>query len=200
MARTRSLEPVSFRGKVSQTTTGACVLGTSLLTVWSAWAELTCPYGGPAGREYCRTTVGVGGLFVMFGLLGAAFGAVVLWTGVRRPIEPHGGAGWTWGEGALVFAAGLVLGLMVIDSPVCPGGYQLAIGFPICILEANPATRIEATSMVWLQAATVAGAALIGIVIAAWRRVPAVLGAILVVAATAAGTVWFVEDTVGLPW
>lgn len=200
MARARTLEPVSFRGKVSQITTGACVLSASVLTVWSAWAELTCPYGGPAGREFCRTTVGVGGLFVMSALAGAAFGAVVLWAGVRRPLDPYGGSGWTWGEGALVLAAGVVLGLMVIDSPVCPEGYHLAIGFPICILETDAATRIDATSMVWLQAAVVAAAATIGVIVAAWRRVPTALGAILAVIATAAGTVWFIEGTVGLPF
>jgi hypothetical protein len=59
---------------------------------------------------------------------------------------------------------------------------------------------VEATSQLGLKLVTIAAAAAIGIVVAAWRRVPRAVGAIVAIAATAVGTVWFIEDTVGLPW
>jgi hypothetical protein len=198
--RSRRLEPVSPRGRAAQITVGACVGLAGAFTVWSAWAELTCPYGGPAGREWCRTTVGVGGLFVMAGIVAAVLGAIVLWGGIRRPLDPGGSDGWRWGEAALIVAAGLVFGLQVIDPVVCPDGYRLATGFDLCIAEDDAAVRVEATSQLARQLAAVAGGLILGIVVATWRRLPWVVGAAITVGATVLGTSWFIRDTVGPPW
>lgn len=198
--RSRRLEPVSARGKAAQITVGTCVMVAGLFTVWSAWAELTCPYGGPAGRAWCQTTVGVGGVFVMTGLAAAVVGGIVLWGGVWRPLEPHGGDGWRWGQTVLIALAAAVLGLQVIDSPVCPEGYQLAVGFDLCISEVDAAVRVDATSRLALQLAVVACGGALGLLVGGWRRFPWAIGVALTVVATALGTVWFIQDTVGLPW
>lgn len=198
--RSRRLEPVSPRGRAAQITVGACVGLAGAFTVWSAWAELTCPYGGPGGREWCRTTVGVGGIFVMAGIVAAVLGAIVLWGGIWRPLDPEGSDGWRWGEAALIVAAGLVFGLQVIDPVVCPEGYRLATGFDLCIAEGDAAVRVEATSQLARQLAAVAGGLILGIVVATWRRLPWVVGAAITVGATALGTSWFIRDTVGAPW
>lgn len=198
--RSRRWEPVSRRGKAAQITTGACVGLAGLLTVWSAWAELTCPYGGPAGREWCRTTVGVGGIFVMAGVGVAALGTVIAIRGLLRPLDPAGGDGWTWGEGVLIALAGLVLGLLAIDSPVCPTGYDMATGFDLCIAQGDAAVRVEATSRLALQLGVALAGVALGLVVAMWRRIPWILGVVTTVLATATGTLWFIDDTVGLPW
>lgn len=198
--RSRRWEPVSRRGKAAQITTGACLAFAATLTVWSAWAELTCPYGGPAGREWCRTTVGVGGIFVMAGIGVAALGTVIAVRGLLRPVDPVGGDGWTWGEGVLIALAGLVLGLMVIDSPVCPAGYDMATGFDLCIARGDASVRVEATSRLALQLSVVLAGTALGLVVAMWHRFPWILGAATAAVATAAGTLWFLDGTVGLPW
>lgn len=198
--RSRRWEPVSPRGKAAQVTTGLCLAFAGLLTVWSAWAELTCPYGGPAGREWCRTTVGVGGIFVMAGLGVALLGVVIAVRGVLRPLDAIGGDGWTWGEGALIALAGLVLGLMVIDSPVCPDGYDMATGFDLCISRVDASVRVEATSRLGLQLSVALGGAAVGLVVAVWHRLTWIVGVVVTAAATTTGTIWFIDGTVGLPW
>lgn len=198
--RSRGLEPVSVRGRAAQITVGACVMIAGLFTVWSAWAELTCPYGGPAGREWCRTTVGVGGIFVMAGLAAAALGAIVLWGGVWRPSDPNGGDGWRWGQAVLIALAGLVLALQVIDSPMCPDGFRLATGFDVCISQDDAAVRIEATSRTALRLGVAAAGVGLGVLVGAWRRLPWAIGVAITVLATALGTAWFIGETVGPPW
>jgi hypothetical protein len=89
---------------------------------------------------------------------------------------------------------------MVIDPSICPEGYRKATGFALCILHSDAAVRVEATSQVALQLGVVLAGIALGIVVGAWRRIPAVLGTLITVLAVGAGTIWFIEDTVGLPW
>jgi hypothetical protein len=142
----------------------------------------------------------VGGIFVMAGIGVAALGAVIAVRGILRPIDPVGGDGWTWGEGALIALAGLVLGLLVIDSPVCPAGYDMATGFDLCIAQGDAAVRVEATSRLALQLSVAVAGVALGLVVAKWRRLPSILGVVVTVLATATGTLWFIDGTVGLPW
>jgi len=142
----------------------------------------------------------VGGIFVMAGLGFAALAAAVVGRGVWRPLDPDGGEGWRWGEGGLIALSGVVLGLMVIDGQVCPTGYRMATGFDLCISQTDAAARVASTSQLGLQLGVVLGGLVLAIVVAAWRRIPWPLATVLTVVATAAGTIWFIEDTVGLPW
>lgn len=165
-------------------------------SIWASWAELTCPYGGPGGRAYCSTTVAVGGLFTMGGLIVVAAGVAVTWSVGRRPVSSDGGDGWTWGQGALV-----TLGILVIAALVrrywCPPGTQLTDVFPLCV---GPDDRFAAGDRFWIKLGIRVAAPVVGLVVARWRMLPWPLTSALTLAVVGVPFYLVIERSVRFPF
>ncbi|HTG48674.1 MAG TPA: hypothetical protein VK646_13575 [Actinomycetota bacterium] len=196
-ARRSQLEPLSRRGKAAALTTGGCLVIAGVAMIVSAWAELTCPLGGEEGRAICQHMTGVGGVFVMLGILAILAGAVALVSGLRRPVdEAVGLSGWTRAEGLLVAFAGITIA-MLIPTYHCPVGYKLTPVFHVCT---SPSAIINdpPTWLGWKVLVAVVGLAL-AIVVARWRRLPWPVASAATVLLFGGAAGWLIQTAVGFP-
>jgi hypothetical protein len=80
-------------------------------------------------------------------LLAIGLAGGIVWSVRRRPVDPEGPAGWTWGTG-LVFAAASVAVAVLLPTVTCPAGVHLDPLFHLCI---SAASRAPARSWLWLK-------------------------------------------------
>ncbi len=196
--RRRTIDPISTRGRAAALTTGAVLFIGGAITVWASWAELTCNVGGRGGRAQCRTTVGVGGMFVMFGLAAAIGGAIALWRAFLRPLDDDGSDGWVAGEVVLVVVSLAAMAIVGIDLWSCPSGYDLARSFAVCIDPADPGSRIDPSSHL-VDKLLVAGAALPLGAFVWWRRVPWLVTSVVTIGVSAWALVVVIGQSVRFP-
>lgn len=198
-AYVHSLPAISGRGRAAEITCGLCLLLGGAFTIWSAWYELTCPFGGVRGRALCSYTVGVGGSFALGGLIVVLIGAGITWFGVVRPPAPDGGEGWCIAEGFLIAAAGVTSALL-IPTLHCPAGYVLTRVVQICVNPADSGDRLAPLSRLWDKLGVAVAGVALGWVVARWRRLPWPVTSVLTTATVAATVAFLIERSVGFPW
>jgi hypothetical protein len=196
LTRREELEPLSVRGRAAGITAGACLALAGLGLMPSAWAALTCPLGGEQGRTLCSRTVGIGGLTELFAIGLLLGGCAILWRTARRPIDPDGLSGWTWGEGIAIVASGLTIALL-IPTFHCPPGYELTPVFHAChSTTMTPELILHPPTWLGWKFGVTAGAVALGLIVGRWRRLPWPVASVLTVAWVGAAT-WYLADTTG---
>jgi hypothetical protein len=195
--RRPQLPPETLQAKAAHVTLGACLLAAGLFLAWSAWDEFSCTAGRSTSTGPCGIGIQAAGAIFFVAVLMTIAGAIVLWRGVRRPVDPDGSSGWRVGQGLAVIACGVVLALM-IPTLSCPPDMHLSVVFRFCV-SADRSYPAPATGLVWKWVAFGGGVAL-GVVLLAWRRMPWAL-ATAIVSVAFLGTAGYVAwRTTGLPW
>ncbi|HEX9122828.1 MAG TPA: hypothetical protein VF984_05640 [Actinomycetota bacterium] len=184
-SRRRALVEISPEGRLAGYTTAASLIVMSAAYLIASWDELTC-----RASSGCTQEAGKAGLVWFTALLAASSGIVIAWTIHRRPTQPEGASGWTWGLTAL-FTAGAWVAVTRIPSLTCPVGYHLDVGFRLCIASAD---RFDATSWAWLKTLLWSASALVAVtVIRSPRSVP--WSAAVAAVTWSVGLGWFLYDT-----
>jgi hypothetical protein len=191
------LPPETLRAKAAHLTVGACFLLGAVVFLWSSWDELTCVAGENTSSGPCGIALPPAGGVLLVGVALAVTGVIVVSRGVRRPVDPEGSGGWRVGQGFVVIACGMVMGLM-IPRYACPAGMTLTPVFRFCT-SAEEVFPAPSPGLPWKFAALGIGIAL-GLVIMRWRSMPWWLASPLVVVAFAAAALLTAARTTGIPW
>jgi hypothetical protein len=157
-----SPEPISRSGRLAGYATGGCLILAGCAYTIAAVAVMLCASG-------CRVASAYGGLALFVSVPVAGVGAAIVRSVARRPLDPDGSSGWTWGLG-LVFAAGVAVATTRFPSFTCPSGGHLDPTLALCIRDGG--RRYGATSWGWLKSLV----ALVGLGLgASLMRAPRVL-------------------------
>jgi hypothetical protein len=189
--------PETLRGKAAHLTVGASMALSGSLLLWSAWDEFSCTAGESTSTGPCGIGIQASGAVFLIAMAMTIAGAIVVWRGLRRPIDPDGAGGWRVGQAFAVMACGVVVALM-IPRLSCPAGMHLSAVFRFCV-SADRSFPAPSTGLAWKWAALGAGLAL-GLLLLRWRRMPwpvATAVVLVVFLGTAGYVAW---RTTGLPW
>jgi hypothetical protein len=172
------------------------MLACGALFLISAWDEVNCVAGEFTSTGPCGIAIVAGGSLVTVAIFLLIIGAIVLFRGLRRPVEEDGGDGWRLAQAVVVMMCGTLLALM-IPRLKCPPGTTLSPVFRFCV---SPEVTYPAPSpgLPWKYAAFGAGIAL-GVVMLRWRSMPWWLGSALVVAACVGTALFTVSRSTGIP-
>lgn len=186
-----------MHAKAAHLTLGASFVASGLFLAWSAWDEFSCTAGASTSTGPCGIGIqAAGGIFLVSMALTIA-GAIVVWRGMRRPIDPDGAAGWRIGQALAVMACGAVIALMV-PRLSCPEGTHLSAVFRFCV-STDRSFPAPSTGLWWKWGALGLGLVL-GLLLLLWRRMPWPV-ATAIVLAVFLGTAGFIAyRTTGLPW
>ena len=166
------------------------MLACGALFLISAWDEVNCVAGEFTSTGPCGIALVTVAIFLLI------IGAIVLFRGLRRPVEESGGDGWRVAQAVVVMMCGTLLALM-IPRLKCPPGTTLSPVFRFCV---SPEVTYPAPSpgLPWKYAAFGAGIVL-GVVMLRWRSMPWWLGSGLVVAACIGTALFTVSRSTGIP-
>ena len=172
------------------------MLACGALFLISAWDEVNCVAGEFTSTGPCGIAIVAGGSLVTVAIFLLIIGAIVLFRGLRRPVEESGGDGWRVAQAVVVMMCGTLLALM-IPRLKCPPGTTLSPVFRFCV---SPEVTYPAPSpgLPWKYAAFGAGIVL-GVVMLRWRSMPWWLGSGLVVAACIGTALFTVSRSTGIP-
>jgi hypothetical protein len=167
-------EPISSVGRFAAFATLGCVMLTGVTYAIVAWMAFACTRG-------CVVRPALGGLVLLFAIAMCAVGVGLVLQVWRRPVDPAGGSGWTYGL-SVIFALGVLGAITRIPDVTCGEGSHLsAFGYCSGLHDA----RIDPASWIWLKDLI----ALCGIAVAA-AIVPR--RRLAVITAPLAAAVWFV--------
>lgn len=172
------------------------MLACGALFLISAWDEVNCVAGEFTSTGPCGIAIVAGGSLVTVAIFLLIIGAIVLFRGLRRPVEESGGDGWRVAQAVVVMMCGTLLALM-IPRLKCPPGTTLSPVFRFCV---SPEVTYPAPSpgLPWKYAAFGAGIVL-GVLMLRWRSMPWWLGSGLVVAACIGTALFTVSRSTGIP-
>ena len=187
----------TLRAKAAHLVVGSCFVLGGVVLLWSAWDELTCVAGEAASNGPCGIGVGAAGFVFPVGAILAVVGAIVFARAVRRPVDDEGSDAWRVGQGFVVMASGVIIGLM-IPRFACPEGTHLSPVFRFCV-STERAFQAPSPGMPWKFAAAGIGIAL-GILMIRWRSMPWWLASAVVFAAFMAAVLLTVSRSTGIPW
>jgi hypothetical protein len=191
-----SLNPISRRGRAAALTVGGTLVIGGPIAIAGGWAEFWCALGGRQGSAICDYLSAFASLFVLGGTVATLIGIFVIVRALLRPGPLHGSSGWTWGEGILIWIAGISIALL-IPSYTCPPGYRATVAFALCVSDAD---RVDATSMLGRRLAVAVTSVLLGLIVARWERLPRVVASFFTVSISATALVYLLSKTVGVPW
>ncbi len=131
------------------------MLACGALFLISAWDEVNCVAGEFTSTGPCGIAIVAGGSLVTVAIFLLIIGAIVLFRGLRRPVEESGGDGWRVAQAVVVMMCGTLLALM-IPRLKCPPGTTLSPVFRFCV---SPEVTYPAPSpgLPWKYAAFGAG-------------------------------------------
>jgi hypothetical protein len=136
-----SQEPISRSGRLAGYATAGCLILAGIAYTIAAVAVILCVTG-------CRVASAYGGVALFVSVPVAVVGTAIARSVARRPLDPAGSSGWTWGLG-LVFAAGVAVATTRFPSFTCPSGGHLDPTLALCIRDGG--RRYGATSWIWLK-------------------------------------------------
>lgn len=136
-----SPEPITGSGRLAGYATAGCLIIAGIAYTIAAVAAGLCVTG-------CRVSSAYGGLALFVSIPVALAGTAIARSVARRPLDPAGSSGWTWGLG-LVFAAGVAVATTRFPSFTCPSGGHLDPTLALCIRDGGG--RYGATSWSWLK-------------------------------------------------
>jgi hypothetical protein len=145
-------EPISPVGRVAAFTTLGSVLVAGIMYAIAAWRAFGC-------TRACPVKPAVGGLVLLLTLAVCAAAVALLTNVLRRPRDPSGGSGWSYGLG-VIFALGVLGAITRIPDLTCPQGTILS-AFGYC--SGTHDARIDPASWIWLKDSIAIG----GIILAA---------------------------------
>jgi hypothetical protein len=145
----------------------------------------------------CGIGIQASGAVFLIGLVLSIAGAIVVWRGLRRPVDPDGSGGWRIGQGFAVMSCGAIVALM-IPRVSCPEGMHLSVVFRFCV-STTRSFRAPSTGLGWKFAAAGVGLAL-GLLLLWWRSLAWPVATVLVVAVFAFTVGFAASRTTGLPW
>lgn len=166
------------------------------LFLTSAWDEVDCVAGEFTSSGPCGIGIVAGGSLVVVGILLLIVGCIVLYRGVRRPVNEDGGEGWRIAQAIVVMGCGALVGLM-IPRLRCPPGTFLSPVFRFCVNQ-QVAYPAPSPGLKWKFVAFGVGVA-IGVVMLRWRTMPIWLASAVVVAACVGTALFTVFRTTGIP-
>jgi hypothetical protein len=156
-------EPIAPVGRLAAFVTLGCLLATAITYAIVAARAFAC-------TRRCAVRPAVGGLILMLAL---ALSIVALLVGInvgRRPVDPAGGGGWSYGLG-VIFALGVLAAVTRIPDLTCPAGTVLS-AFGYC--SGPHDRRIDVASWIWLKNAVAIGAVVLGAAVISRRRLIAI--------------------------
>jgi hypothetical protein len=152
-------DPISPGGRVAAYATAGSVFATSAVYAAVSWDAFAC-------TRRCAVKPAIGGLVFLVSLT-AAVAALALARHIRRrPVDPEGSSGWSFGVGAL-FALGTFAAIARIPDMTCPAGYHLS-AFAYC--SGTHDTRLDPTSWIWVKDALAAAALAVAAMLTFVRR------------------------------
>jgi hypothetical protein len=167
-------EPISPAGRACAFTTLGCVLVVDVVYAIAAWRAFAC-------AKACAVRPAIGALVLMLALAVCAVGVTLAVNVRRRPIDPEGGGGWSYGL-AVIFALGLLGGITRIPDLTCPEAAILsAFGYCSGVHDA----RIDPANWIWLKDLIAVGGIVVAAIVIPNRRM-------LPVTAPLAAIVWLV--------
>ena len=191
------LPPETLRGKAGHLTVAVCFFVGGVVLLWSAWDELTCVAGESTSNGPCGIGISVAGFIAPAGAAFALIGTIAIIRALRRPIVADGSDAWRVGEGLVVAASGLVIGLM-IPRFSCPPGMSLSPVFRFCV-SADRSFPAPSPGLPWKYAAAGIGI-VIGVVMIRWRSMPWWLASAVVVASFFGAVLLTASRSTGIPW
>lgn len=169
-------DAISPAGRIAAYATVGSVAATSAVYAVASWPAFAC-------TRRCSVRPAIGGLVFLLSLTAVALAIGLARHISRRPIDPEGSSGWSFGVGVL-FAVGVFAATARIPDMTCPAGYQLS-AFAYC--SGRHDVRLDPTSWIWLKdvliVAGLGGAAALAMI---RRRVT--LGATIAIVAWFVGT------------
>jgi hypothetical protein len=165
--------------------------------LWSAWDELTCVAGEATSNGPCGAAIGIAGFIFPTGAIFAVIGAIAVFRALRRPITSDGSDAWRIGEGLVVIASAIVIGLM-IPRYACPAGTHLSPVFRFCT-SAHRTFPAPSPGLPWKFAAAAAGL-VIGVLMIRWKSMPWWLASGVIVASFLGAVLLVVSRSTGIPW
>jgi hypothetical protein len=186
-----------LQAKAAHLTLGACFVMSGAFLLWSAWDEFSCTAGESTSTGPCGIGIQVAGGIVLVAMVLTLAGAIVVWRGLRRPVDPGGSSGWRIGQALAVIACGAIVALM-IPRVTCPEGFHLSVVFRFCV-SADRSFPAPSTGFWWKWAAVGVGTAL-GLLLLVWRTVPWQLATAVVVVVFLGTAGYAAYRTTGLPW
>jgi hypothetical protein len=186
-----------LQAKAAHLTIGGCLAGSGAFLLWSAWDEFSCTAGERTSTGPCGIGVQASGAVLFIAVILLVAGAIVVWRGLRRRVDPDGSTGWRIGQGIAVMLCGCVVALM-IPRLACPEGTHLSVVFRFCV-STTRSYPAPSTGFTWKVVALVAGLVL-GAILLWWRSIPWPVATVIVVAVFAFTTGYAASRTTGLPW
>lgn len=177
-------------------TVGICFALGAVVSLWSSWDEFTCVAGETTSTGPCGIGLQAAGAMFLGGATFAILAFIVLERASRRPVDAEGGNGWRVGQGFLVIACGVLLGLM-IPRYECPLGTTLSPVFRFCV-STQRSFRAPSTGLPWKFASVGLGIAL-GVLVIWWRSMPWWLASAVVIVVFTAAVLFTTTRTTGLP-
>jgi len=195
--RRRKLPGEPLRAKAAHLTLAGCFIGSGLFLMWCSWDHINCVAGESTATGPCG--VGIHGSAAVFGVsvILLLAGAIALYRGLRRPVDPQGSGGWRIGQAFAVMGCMAIVALL-IPRQSCPEGTHLSPVFRFCV-SATRSFDAPSTGLAWRWAAFGLGIVL-GVVLLRWRSMPWQLATALVVVVFAVTSVYTATRSTGLPW
>lgn len=155
-----SAEPISPSGRLAGYATAGCLILAGFAFTIAAIAAILCVTG-------CRVYSAYGGLALFVSVPVTIVGTAIARSVARRPLDPAGSSGWTWGLG-LVFAAGVAVATTRFPSFTCSAGGHVEPTLALCIRDSG--SRYGVTSWGWLKSLVALAGLALGATVMRSRR------------------------------
>jgi hypothetical protein len=178
-------------------TLALCFAFGGVVLLWSAWDELTCVAGEQTSNGPCGIGITVAGFVAPAGGIFAVIGTIAIVRALRRPVDADGSDAWRIGQGLVVAACGVVIGLL-IPRYACPPGMVLSPVFRYCT-SAYRSFPAPSPGLPWKFVAAGVGI-VIGIAMIRWRSMPWWLASIVVTVSFCSAVLLTISRSTGIPW